>query len=148
MTHLPDPDSQPEFYQSVVIKRFIAWLFDIAFISLLCTVAILLTFGLGFFILAVIYALISFVYRVVTIANGSATLGMRFMGIELRDAFGARMSTGMAIAHTTGYFVSMAIPILQIISVIMMITSARCQGLTDAFLGTVMINQRAGKTLE
>ncbi len=143
MPHLPDPDSQPEFYQSVATKRFFAWLFDIAFISLLCTVAILLTFGMGFFILALIYAVISFVYRVVTITNGSATLGMRFMGIELRDAFGARMDTGKAIAHTAGYFVSMAIPVLQIISVIMMMTSARCQGLTDAFLGTVMINQRA-----
>ena len=82
MTHLPDPDSQPEFYQSVATKRFIvAWLFDIAFISLLCTVAILLTFGMGCsFILALIYAVVSFVYRVVTIANGSATLGMRFHG--------------------------------------------------------------------
>ncbi|MTI03527.1 RDD family protein [Roseibium sp. RKSG952] len=143
MNHLPDPDRQPEFYQSVAIKRFIAWLFDIAFISLLCTVAIVLTFGLGFFILALIYMVVSFVYRVVTIANGSATLGMRFMGIELRDAFGARMDTGKAVAHTAGYFVSMAFPIIQIISVIMMLTSARCQGLTDAFLGTVMINQRA-----
>ncbi|KIC43008.1 hypothetical protein RA27_06715 [Ruegeria sp. ANG-R] len=143
MSHLPDPDSQPEFYQSVATKRFLAWLFDIAFISLLCTVAILLTFGMGFFILALIYAVVSFVYRVVTIANGSATLGMRFMGIELRDAFGARMDTGKAIAHTAGYFVSMAFPVLQIISVIMMMTSARCQGLTDAFLGTVMINRRA-----
>lgn len=143
MSHLPDPDSQPEFYQSVATKRFFAWLFDIAFISLLCTVAILLTFGMGFFILALIYAVVSFVYRVVTISNGSATLGMRFMGIELRDAFGARMDTGKAVAHTAGYFVSMAFPVLQIISVIMMMTSARCQGLTDAFLGTVMINQRA-----
>ncbi|WP_299887374.1 RDD family protein [uncultured Ruegeria sp.] len=143
MTNLPDPDRQPEFYRSVTTKRFVAWLFDIAFISLLCTVAILLTFGLGFFILALIYAVVSFVYRVVTIANGSATLGMRFMGIELRDAFGEKMDTGKAIAHTAGYFVSMMFPVIQIISVIMIMTSARCQGLTDAFLGTVMINQRA-----
>lgn len=143
MTHLPDPDRQPEFYQSVATKRFIAWLFDIAFISLLCTVAILLTFGLGFFVLALIYAVVSFVYRVVTITSGSATLGMRFMGIELRDAFGSRMDFGKAVAHTAGYFVSMAFPVIQVISVIMMLTGARGQGLTDAFLGTVMINQRA-----
>ncbi|WP_170759478.1 RDD family protein [Ruegeria lacuscaerulensis] len=143
MTHLPDPDSQPEFYQSVATKRFVAWLFDIAFISLLCTVAILLTFGMGFFVLALIYGVISFVYRVVTIANGSATLGMRFMGIELRDSFGARMDLGKAVAHTAGYFVSMTFFVVQIISVIMMLASARGQGLTDSFLGTVMINQRA-----
>lgn len=143
MNHLPDPDTQPDFYRSVTTKRFVAWLFDIAFISLLCTVAILFTAFLGLFFLALIYAVVSFVYRVVTIANGSATLGMRFMGIELRDAFGERMDLGKALAHTAGYFVSMAFPVVQIISVIMMMTSARGQGLTDGFLGTVMINQRA-----
>ena len=65
------------------------------------------------------------------------------MGIELRDSFGERMDIGKAVAHTAGYFISMAFPVIQIISVIMMLTSARCQGLTDAFLGTVMMNQRA-----
>ena len=50
---------------------------------------------------------------------------------------------GKAIAHTAGYFVSMAVAVIQIISVIMMLTSARGQGLTDSFLGTVMINRRA-----
>lgn len=143
MTHLPDPDRQPEFYQSVTSKRFIAWLFDIAFISLLCIVPVFLTLGVGLFFLPLIYAVISFVYRVITISNGSATLGMRFMGIELRDAFGERMDMGKAVAHTAGYFISMAFFVVQIVSVIMMLTSARCQGLTDAFLGTVMINQRA-----
>ncbi len=143
MTHLPDPDRQPEFYRSVATKRFVAWLFDIAFISLLCIVPVFLTFGAGLFFLPLIYAVISFVYRVITISNGSATLGMRFMGIELRDAFGERMDMGKAVAHTAGYFISMAFFVVQIISIIMMLTSARCQGLTDAFLGTVMINQRA-----
>ena len=143
MNHLPDPDTQPEFYQSVATKRFVAWLFDIAFISLLCIVPVFLTVGVAAFFLPLIYAVISFVYRVITISNGSATLGMRFMGIELRDAFGERMDMGKAVAHTAGYFLSMAFFVVQIVSVIMMLTSARCQGLTDAFLGTVMINQRA-----
>ncbi|NOD34156.1 MULTISPECIES: RDD family protein [unclassified Ruegeria] len=143
MNHLPNPDTQPEFYSSVATKRFVAWLFDIAFISLLCIVPVFLTFGAGLFFLPLIYAVISFAYRVITISNGSATLGMRFMGIELRDAFGERMDMGKAIAHTAGYFVSMAFFVIQIISVIMMLTSARGQGLTDSFLGTVMINQRA-----
>ena len=143
MTHLPDPDRQSEFYQSVPTKRFVAWLFDIAFISLLCIVPVFLTLGAGLFFLPLIYAVLSFAYRVVTIANNSATPGMRFMGIELRDAFGERMDLGKAVAHTAGYFVSMAFFVVQIISIIMMLTSARGQGLTDTFLGTVMINQRA-----
>ena len=143
MNHLPDPDRQPQFYQSVVIKRFVAWLIDVVVISTFTMFAVLLTVGVGLFFVALIFMLVSFVYRVATIANGSATWGMRFVGIELRDAFGARMDAGKAIAHTAGYFVSMAFPVIQVVSVIMMLTSARCQGLTDAFLGTVALNRRA-----
>ena len=71
------------------------------------------------------------------------SLGMRFAGIELRDAYGARLDLGGALAHTTGYTISLAIPLLQVISVVMMLTGARGQGLTDAFLGTVALNRRA-----
>ncbi|MEC8575989.1 MAG: RDD family protein, partial [Pseudomonadota bacterium] len=38
--------------------------------------------------------------------------------------------------------ISVAIPVLQVISVLMMLTSSRGQGLTDALLGTVMLNRR------
>ncbi|WP_416361582.1 RDD family protein, partial [Leisingera sp.] len=79
----------------------------------------------------------------VTIANGSATWGMRFAGIELRDGSGQRLGSGLAALHTAGYSLSLALPVLQVISVILMLTSARGQGLTDHFLGTVMLNRRA-----
>lgn len=142
MSHLPDPDRQPEFYQTVAVKRFFAWLFDTIVILLLSLVIVLLTAFVGAFVWPILYLTVGFIYRVVTIANGSATWGMRFVGIELRDAYGARLDTGLALAHTTGYTVSMAIPVLQVISVIMMLTSARCQGLTDVLLGTAALNRR------
>lgn len=142
MTHLPHPDNQPEFYQSVAVKRFFAWIFDTVVIVLLSATLVLLTAFVGAFIWPILYLTVGFIYRVVTIANGSATWGMRFVGIELRDAYGARLDTGLALAHTAGYTVSMAIPVIQVISVIMMLTSARAQGLTDAFLGTVALNKR------
>lgn len=142
MTHLPHPDNQPEFYQSVAVKRFFAWIFDTVVIVLLSAILVLLTAFVGAFIWPILYLTVGFIYRVVTIANGSATWGMRFVGIELRDAYGARLDSGLALAHTAGYTVSMAIPVIQVISVIMMLTSARAQGLTDAFLGTVALNKR------
>ena len=37
----------------------------------------------------------------------------------------------------------MAFVILQVISIVMMLTCARGQGLTDAFLGTVAVNRKA-----
>ncbi len=67
---------------------------------------------------------------------------MRFVGIELRDAQGAPLDGGLAFLHTLGYSVSMAIPVLQVISVLMMMLGARGQGLTDALLGTVALNRR------
>ena len=141
--HLPDPFQQPQFYRAVPMKRLIAWLVDFVIILLLCVLALPFTAFLGLFFWPVMMLTIGFVYRVATIAAGSATWGMRFAGIELRDAHGARLDGGLALAHTAGYTISFAFPILQVISVVMMVTTARGQGLTDAFLGTVALNRRA-----
>ena len=52
---------------------------------------------------------ISFLYRWVTIASGSATLGMRMMSIEFRTRYGERFDGGTALLHTLGYTVSVAV---------------------------------------
>lgn len=143
MTALPDPDYQAEFYSAVAPKRLVAWVIDSILIFSLCLLVVLLTAFVGLFIWPLLYLVIGFLYRTVTIANGSATLGMRFVGIELRDLSGRRLDTGQAVLHTAGYSISLAIPILQVVSVIMMLTTARGQGLSDALLGTAMLNRRA-----
>lgn len=143
MYNLPDPDRQPEFYASVPFKRLLAWIIDTFLVLLMCLVAVLLTVFVGAFFFGVLWIVLSFCYRVVTMANGSATWGMRFVGIEFRTADGNRFDLPMALAHTTGYTVSIALPILQVISIVMMLTGARGQGLTDAFLGTVALNRRS-----
>jgi uncharacterized RDD family membrane protein YckC len=143
MPNLPDPFNQPQFYSSVPSKRLIAWIVDLVVIIGLSLLALPLTGFLGLFFWPVMLLAIGFAYRVVTLANGSATWGMRFAGVELRDAHGARFDLSQALAHTLGYSISMAFPILQVISVVMMLTGARKQGLTDAFMGTVALNRRA-----
>ncbi|WP_424986207.1 RDD family protein [Microbulbifer sp. S227A] len=143
MYNLPDPDRQPEFYSSVPLKRLMAWVIDTILVMLLCMAGVLLTAFVGAFFLGFMWIILSFCYRVVTIANGSATWGMRFVGIELRKADGNRFDMPMALAHTAGYTISITLPILQIISIVMMLTGARGQGLTDAFLGTVALNRRS-----
>lgn len=142
MTALPDPDYQAEFYASIVPKRFIAWVVDSIIIVGLSVLVVVLTAFVGLFIWPLLYLVMGFIYRTATIANGSATLGMRFAGIELRDLSGNRLDAGQATLHTVGYTLSIAIPILQVISVIMMLTTARGQGLSDAILGTAMLNRR------
>ena len=143
MSLLPDPSGQPEFYAFVPVKRLVAWVIDTIVILALSLLAVVLTAFVGAFFWVFLYAVIGFAYRVVTIANGSATWGMRFAGIELRNAWGERLDTGQALAHTAGYTVSIMLPVLQVISIVMMLTGPRGQGLTDAILGTVMINRRA-----
>jgi len=141
--HLPDPHTQPQFYDAVPSKRLVAWIIDMVLIILMCLVIVPLTAFAGLFFFPLLMVLVGFVYRVVTLANGSATWGMRFVAIELRTADGTRFNTAMALLHTAGYTLSLAFPILQVISVIMMLTSARGQGLSDQALGTVALNRRA-----
>jgi len=145
MHALPDPFDQPQFYDAVPAKRLIAWLIDSVVTFLLCLGVVLATAFVGLFIWPFLFLVLGFAYRVVTIAGGSATWGMRFAGIELRDAGGARLDLGQAVAHTAGYTISFAVPILQVISVVMMLTGARGQGLTDTVMGTVALNRRSAR---
>lgn len=143
ISHLPDPERQSAFYDGVTIKRGIAWVIDFAVVSVLILPILIFTAFLGAFFLPFLFFTIGFAYRVLTISAGSATLGMRMMSIEFRNAFGERLDLGQAFFHTLGYTISLSIPIIQIASIICMAASERGQGLTDMVLGTVAINRRA-----
>ncbi|PIE12717.1 MAG: hypothetical protein CSA70_08425 [Rhodobacterales bacterium] len=142
--HLPDPHAQPEFYADVPMKRLVAWVFDAFFVMVLTVIAIPFTAFTGLFFLPFLWMVIGFGYRVVTLANGSATFGMRMMAIEFRTAQGQRFSLSEAFMHTLGYSVSLSFGVLQVVSVVLMLTTARGQGLTDHVMGTVALNRRAG----
>ena len=141
---LPDPYHQPEFYADVPVKRLLAWVVDMLLTAALTALVIPFTAFVGLFFLPVIYLMLGFLYRWITIAGGSATWGMRLMSIEFRDGYGRRFDGGMAFLHTLGYSISIAFPVLQIVSIGLMMTGARKQGLTDNVFGTVAINRRAG----
>jgi uncharacterized RDD family membrane protein YckC len=96
----------------------------------------------GLFFFPLLFLLIGFGYRSLTIAASSGTWGMRMMSIELRDAHGERFDFSQALVHTLGYSISMAFFLIQVVSIIMMLGSARGQSLTDMALGSVMINRR------
>jgi uncharacterized RDD family membrane protein YckC len=140
---LPDPQTQPEFYADVPMKRLFAWIVDMVLIGIICVVILPFTAFTGIFFFPLLMLVIGFAYRVVTLANGSATWGMRFFGIEFRSQSGERFDLGLAFIHTLGYSVSLSFGILQVISIVLMLTSSRAQGLTDHVLGTVAINNRA-----
>lgn len=143
MTALPDPEVDEALYADVTAKRLFAWVIDVVLISLLTLVMIPFTLFIGLFFLPLMYGVLSFLYRWVTISRGSATLGMRAAAIELRQHDGSPMTPSAAFLHTTGYFVSVTVFPLQLVSVAMMLITERKQGLTDMIMGTAALNRRA-----
>lgn len=143
MTPLPDPTVQPEFYKDVPMKRLLAWIVDMILIFVVCVIILPFTAFTGIFVFPLMLLVVGFAYRVMTIANGSGTWGMRLFSIELRRPDGSQMDLGSAFAHTFGYSISWAFGILQLVSVVLMATTERGQGLSDYALGTVMVNRRA-----
>lgn len=142
-SHLPDPEMQPAFYEGVTLKRGVAFLVDAVLIALVSALVVPFTAFTGIFFFPALMAVVGFVYRVATIAGGSATLGMRLMAIEFRDANGARFDGGQALLHTAGFYFSCAVAPLQLVSVLMMLLTPRGQGLTDMVLSSVALNKRA-----
>jgi len=138
---LPDPDTHGEFYADTAIKRFFAWIVDTVLILLLTLLAIPFTAFVGLFFLAGLFVLVGLAYRVVTIANASATPGMRLMAIEFRTSSGERFDLAMATLHTLLYLFMSSLFVLQVVSIILMLTTARGQGLHDHLLGTAAINR-------
>ncbi|WP_187431015.1 hypothetical protein ROLI_022430 [Roseobacter fucihabitans] len=139
----PDPHAQPDFYKDVPLKRLLAWGVDALLTFIACLVILPFTAFTGLFFFPLLFLVVGFIYRMITIANGSATWGMRLFAIELRQSNGARFDAGSAFAHTLGYTLSWAIFPLQLISMVLMATSERGQGLSDHALGSVMVNRRA-----
>ena len=117
-SHLPDPHYDAEFYRDVPAKRLMAWGIDVILISVIVAFIVLMSAMLALFLLPLVYMSVSFLYRWMTLAGGSATLGMRVMSIELRTMQGERLDSATAFLHTLGYTVSVVTFPLQLISVV------------------------------
>ena len=139
---LPDPERDPAFYADVPSKRLLAWVVDVIVAFGFTLLAVPLTAFTAIFYFPFLWLLVGFAYRTITIARGSATWGMRFAGIELRNWRGERLDLPQAAMHTGIYTACMTVFPLQIVSVVLMLTTARKQGLPDMALATVALNAR------
>jgi uncharacterized RDD family membrane protein YckC len=140
---LPDPGDVTEaaFYDGVNSKRLLAWIIDSILITLITVLLTPFTAFTAFLFWPFFWLTIGFVYRVLTLAMGSATWGMAITGMELRRADGAKFDLGTALMHTALYSFAVAVSPLQLISVILMLVSPRNQGLGDMILGTGAIRR-------
>lgn len=142
-TGLPNPDQRPEFYRGTAVKRGLAWVVDVLLIGLLSIVVLPFTAFLGLFFFPAMMLVLGFFYRWMTLAGGSATWGMRLMGIEIRDWRCERLTSETAFLHTAGYTASVILAPAQLVSACLMIATPRGQGLTDLLLGSTAINRPA-----
>ena len=138
---LPDPDIYPDVYADTVAKRFVAWIVDTIAITLISILAIPFTAFVGLFFFAGLFVLVSLVYRTASLAHWSATPGMRLMAIEFRARDGGPLDLPTAALHTIGYLVMSGLVFLLAISIILMLTSPRGQGLHDQLLGVAPVNR-------
>lgn len=143
MTALPDPRYDASFYHNVPMKRGLAFVVDLIVIALISVLSLPFTAFLGVFVFPMLMAVIGFAYRVVTLALWSATPGMQLMAIEMRDQNGHRFDLGMGFIHTLGTTVSIMFGLPQLVSIVLMLTTERRQGLTDLVLGSIALNRPA-----
>ena len=137
----PDPVSQGHFYADVPAKRAVAWVIDTVLIAFLVALIVPFTGFLALLFLGGLYVVVNFLYRWIGLSRHSATIGMRIMGVEFRDAKGYPLDVGTALAHTLGYSLSVAFVIPQLISLVLMGFTRRGQSVSDHVLGTVLVNR-------
>lgn len=140
LSGLPDPDLDRQFYSGVRLKRFLAWVIDAIIILVISVAIVLLTFGIAAFFWFFVTLTVSFLYRSISLHRGSATLGMRALGIELRNAQGDKLDGAQAVWHVVMYLGMLAFFLIGLVSVVMIAMTKRGQGLHDVFLGTAVIN--------
>ncbi|WP_168193134.1 RDD family protein [Rhodophyticola sp. CCM32] len=140
-SRLPDPHYQSVFYDGIPAKRLFAWLIDVVITTLIALILGLMLLTIPLFIWPVWYLVLSFLYRSATIAGGSATIGMRVMNIQLRGATGAKLSGTEAAVHTLAYLTCSAFALPQLLSLVLMVTGNRHQGLHDMLIGSAAINR-------
>lgn len=140
-TGLPDPEMDSQFYDKVPSRRLVAWVFD-GIITFAITFLIgVFTVGLGFFIFPFIWLVVGLIYRTITIASKSSTWGMQLVGIEFRDKKGQKFTNGLALAHTLIFTIGTGFFLVQIASIVLILTSRYGQSVQDMILGTTAINR-------
>lgn len=140
-----DPAIRPARYEGVRTRRVFAFLVDFAVVLFLMVAAYVLigvvgvfTLGLLWFLLPAVWPVVAILYSVLTIGGpNSATPGMRFMGIEIRNVRGERIDYGIALLHVLGFWFSVAI--LTPLVLLVALFTERKQLLHDLVLGTVAV---------
>jgi uncharacterized RDD family membrane protein YckC len=141
-----DPVAQPELFESVLSRRVVAFVIDAIIIVLLMIPAALIVFvlgvvtlGIGWILYGALFAIVALGYVALTLGGpNSATVGMRWTGIEMRTWNGGPSFPLLAVMHALIFWFSVALltPLILLVGLF----TARRQLLHDLLLGTVVVN--------
>lgn len=144
--HAYDAVRQQEYFSGVLSRRVMAFIIDFAIIVVLtivaCVVLLVLgifTFGLTWLLIGTAFPLVALSYNAYTLSRPqSATIGMRFVDLQMRTWYGAPMYAMLAAFHAILFYVSVTFltPFVLLIAPF----NARKRCLHDFFAGTVVIN--------
>lgn len=149
MQYIYDPDTRPELFDGILSKRIVAFVIDAIIIVALLIPAALVVFILGFvtlgiawFLYPALFAVVALGYVALTMGSpASATIGMRFVGIEMRTWSGQKMFTLLAVMHALIFWfsVSFLTPLILLVGLF----TRRKQMLHDLLLGVLAVNSYA-----
>jgi uncharacterized RDD family membrane protein YckC len=141
-----DPNAYPGLYDGVLSKRVVAFIADAIIIVLLMIPAALVVFvlgiitlGIGWFLYGALFDIVALGYVALTLGGvSSATVGMRWAGIEMRTWNGGPSFPTLAVLHALIFWFSVALltPLILLVGLF----TARRQLLHDLLLGTVVVN--------
>jgi uncharacterized RDD family membrane protein YckC len=147
--HAYDPAASPELFEGVLPRRLLAFAIDVTVILAPVALAFvvivlfgLVTFGLGWALLAVLYpgtVIWALAYYGLTFGSpSSATIGMRLLEIEMRTWYGAPCYFVLGVAHAILFWltVSLLTPFILLVGFF----SSRRRLLHDMLIGTVVVN--------
>jgi uncharacterized RDD family membrane protein YckC len=145
--HFYDPVTQPQLFDGVIGKRFIAFIIDAAiifFLTVLAYIAVavlgVVTLGLAWLLFGLVFPAVGLGYNALTIGGPkSATIGQRMMGLEVHMWYGGKVSPLIAAFHALLFWFSLVVffPIL-----LWAFFDARKRCLHDILAGVVVTNRR------
>ncbi len=147
MRVLPDPISNPELFEGLLVRRAVAYMIDTMIIggialvlALVGLVAGFFTLGLGWLALPFVIAVAVLGYYAGTLGSTSrATVGMKAMDIVLTPARGAPLDGWAILIHPIVFWVT--IWISWPFTILFALFTPRQQLLHDLVTGTLMVRR-------
>jgi uncharacterized RDD family membrane protein YckC len=147
MNHLPDPQTNPELFDGLLLRRVFAYLIDLTLLGCLIVPILVLgllsgmvTLGLGWLMLPFVLPLAILIYYAATLGSPKrATLGMQAMDIVLTPTRGQPLDGWTILIHPILFWVTVWIS--WPVSILIALFTPRQQLLHDLVTGTLMVRR-------